>query len=275
MSDIPTPDPGGAAEPAAAEPAPDLPTPAAPDAGAAVEGGELDISTLPAQAQEYIRELREESKGRRIAHDPYDKAFSHFNDAEKEYLLGIVDTLGTDQEAGVQQIENLARQIKGIEDTAAEVAADPALQAEAAAEGLSEQEYRQIVQQEMEAQATIAEVENETRALGFEPGSVEAGILWDTTISMLDRGQDVTMAQVAEMLAPQLGVTIPEADSSTDPEPAPVVAEPEPEFPSTPTIPAGTAGTNAEEKPAPLPLGSQDLTQRVMRRFEQAGQQPG
>lgn len=267
MSDNPTPDaaPEAAPEAAPAEAAPD---PSVQPEAVAEGSGELDIASLPPQAQEYIRELREEAKGGRKAHEPFKAAFSHFNEAEQEYLLNMVDTLGTNQDVGAQAMLELSQRMLGIEQQAEAAAEDSDLQEEAAAEGLSEDQYRELVRQEMQREQDIARVEAETEAVGFDPASDEAEMLWDLAIAL----KEPDLSVVAPILRQKLG--LPEPDAPAE-EPAQIEeAAPAREYPITATAPVGTAGTNAEPQGEIPALGSDALRERVLRRINASGE-PG
>lgn len=235
------------------------------------EGGELDITTLPQAAQDYIHELREEAKDRRKEHEPYKNAFSAYNEAEQEYLLNMVTTLAVDQETGAKAMKELSHRMLGIEEAAEEAANDPALQEEAAKEGLTEEQYRQVVREEMQQEAMFAQIEAETIAVGFTPGTAEANKLWDLAVAL---GED-DLSKVAPIARQALGLPEPEAAEekevlqAADINPAPAES-----FPANAASNAGSDGTNATEKSTPHPIGSPELRDQVTRRIE-AANQPG
>ena len=257
MSDS-TPDAVAEATPETA-PAPEPTTEGGPPVSPApAEGGELDITTLPEQAQEYIKELREESRDRRKAYDPYKMAFAGYNDAEKEYLLEMVGTLSSDQEAGGKQMLDLAQRMLGIEQAAEAVEADPAVQEEAAKAGLTGEEVARMVKEQVEQERMIIEVEEETRALGIDPSTEDALALWDLA-SRLE------IDDLSKVLAIQQTMNGEAPAPAAEPEPAPAA-----EFPATAAVPASTGGGNAEE-PGPIAkLGSDELRAKVQARIAAA-----
>ena len=269
MSDeSPTPEAAPAAEapgPAPAEAAPAV-TEVAPGADPVVESepqGERDITALPEWAQEYVRELREENKGVRKAHEPYKGAFSHYNESEQEYLLSMVDTLGVDQAAGAQAMLSLSQQLLGIEQAGEEAAADPEIVQAAAAEGITAEQVQQIVADTVAKTqndaAIIAEIDAEIVAAGFTPGTKESILLLDTALAW----GEADLTKVAPAVNAHLGLPTPDAPV------AEVVAKPAATFPSTPSV-VSPVGDNFEE-PAAIPkLGSQELRDRVTRRIQEA-----
>lgn len=264
--DISTPEgPGAGAAEAPAAPAPDAPAQPVPEQGAA----ELDIASLPEQAQEYIKELREEAKGYRKTYEPFKKAFQHYNESEQQYLLNMVDVLGTDQDAGAQAMLTLSQQLLGIEQAGEAAAVDPEVQQAAEDMNLTPEAIRQIIREEQQADrqkveedALIAEVEAEAREIGLEPGSEDYYKVLNVAVAM----EEEDLAKVAGMLG---------LAKTAQPEPAPE-PEPEPasEYPVTASVSQGTAGVNAEERQPPPPIGSDALRERVLRRIN-ASDQPG
>ena len=227
--------------------------------------GEVDIASLPPSAQEYIRGLREEAKAGRKTHEPYKKAFESFNEAEQEYLLNMVDTLGVNQEVGARAMQTLSNQLLGIEAEAEAVAADPVVQEEAAAAGLTPIEVQEMIRTEREQEIAIAGVEAETRELGFEPGTPESLKLWDLAYAL----EETDLSKVAPLVHQYFGTAPAESEAAAAPAP-----EPAPEFPVTAGSNAGVGDSNAGD-PQPIPkIGSPEMRERVRRRIE-AGSQPG
>lgn len=265
MSDPVTPD--VPEEPAVVEE-----TPAAP---AEVESEQVDIESLPQAAQDYIHELREEAKDRRKENEPYKNAFSAYNEAEQEYLLNLVTTLAVDQEAGAKVMHELSSQLLGIEEAGEAVLEDPEVQKEAEDAGLSREELVQAVRAEIEQEKMFASIEAETKAVGFEPGTEEAGLLWDLAVAL----DEMDLSKVAPIARQRLGIDEPAAEEAeAAPEEPKEVLQAEDvnpvEYPKTAVANQGTAGTNAEDRPTPPKLGSDELDDRVRRRIE-AMSQPG
>ncbi len=261
------PDVAPVAEPADAEPT--------TEGGAAesqpAEGGELDISTLPQQAQEYIHELRDENRDKRKAHEPYKNAFSAYNEAEQEYLLNMVTTLAVDQESGAQAMLELSQKMLGIEQAAEETVADPQIQQAATEQGMTREELVSTVQQTMEQEKLYAAIEAETIAVGFDPKTVEAGELWDMAVAL----DEMELAKVAPLYRQFKGIPEPEAKEPL--KAADVNPEPEPDpsaFPVTAAANGGSDGTNAEDRQVPHAIGSQELRDQVLRRIA-ASDSPG
>lgn len=237
--------------------------------GEADSGGELDIATLPTQAQEYIRELREEAKAGRKAHQPYKQAFEHFNQAEQEYLLNMVDTLGVNQDVGAQAMRDLSSQLLGIEAEVAEVSADAGVEEAAEEAGLTPAQVQEMIRSEREQEIAIAGVEAETKALGFTPGSPESLKLWDLAYAL----DETDLSKVAPLVHQYFG-TEPapaEGEAATAPEPDP---EPAPEFPVTAAANVGVGDSNPSAPEAIPALNSPEMRERVLRRIEAHGQ-PG
>lgn len=241
------------------------------------ESGEIDLSTLPQAVQDHIHELREEAKDRRKEHEPYKNAFSAYNEAEKEYLLNMVTTLAVDQETGAKAMHELSQRMLGIEEAAEELQSDEAVE-EAKQQGMSEDDYRNMVRQELEQERMFAQIEAETRAVGFEPGTAEANKLWDLAVAL----DEDDLSKVAPIARQALGLPEPE---NAEAQPAPeaegqvlqakdVNPEPAPEFPKTAAVAATGADANPAERPTPPKLDSQEMRDRVARRIAQSNQ-PG
>jgi hypothetical protein len=216
-------------------------------------------STLP-RSLPPNKELREEAKANRKAKEPF-KVFEHFNQAEQEYLLNMVDTLGVNQEAGAQAMLDLGQKLLGIE-AAAEEAVTPEAIEEAKEHGFDEDQYRQMVREEMEQQQQVAAIYAETEAAGFDPESEEAALLWDLAVTL----NEPDLAKVAPIVRERLGLEAPVVEEPV----VEVEEEPAAVFPRTPAIPTGTGGTNAEATPEPPALGSDELRERVARRIRES-----
>jgi len=256
--------------------APVVADPEEPEAAGTGPAEKLDIATLPEQAQEYIRELRDEAKQTRLAADPAKKALAHFNVEEQAYLLQMIDTMGVDEQAGATAFLELGKRMGGIEKEAEEVVADPVMQAAAAEAGISREELVSTVRKEMEQEKAIAVAEAETRSLGFEPYTEEGDKLWDLAIAL----KEDDLSKVAPIARMALGLPEPEGEGQTDfdvgdgVKAADLDLQPTQDFPKTATLPASTSDVSTEERTPPPAIGSQELRERVMRRFEQANK-PG
>lgn len=240
------------AEAPAEQPTSDLP----PQTGE----GEVDISTLPAPVQEYIKELREEARDRRKAHEPFKQVFDQYNARETELLLGMVNDLAVDQTKGATVMLNFAKQLLGDNVTAEEVqAVTEAVEEEAEEKGLTPEQVQQMIREQTEQEKMIARVHDETRKLGFDPQSEQAHKLWDMAISL----QEEDLSKVAPLVHQYFG-TQPETEEEPEPEPEP---KPAGRFPAT----AGRGGsgeTGLPEEPAtPPPVKSDQMRARVMERL--------
>jgi len=229
-----------------------------PESPTPTGGGDVDLASLPAEAQAYIKELREEARDRRKAHEPYKDAFSEYNDSEKEYLLNMVTTLSADQEAGAQTMLELANRMLGVE-AVAEEAVDPEAIEEAKEAGMSEKEYRELVREEVNNERMVLEVKSETQELGIDPESEEAYKLWDlaTRLDMDDLSKVLPIYN-------QMNGIVPEGAGEE------AAAEEEPEFPKTAAVPASTGGANTEDRKAPPKVGSAEMREKVRARIEAA-----
>lgn len=243
------------------------------------EDGQVDLSTLPAPVQEHIRELREEAKNNRVVHDPFKKAFQHFNEAEQQYLLQMIDTMGVDEKAGAAAFVELGiRMGADVPQEAVDTLEDPEVQQAADDAGLTREELVETIRAEVEQDKLIAAAEQETRDLGFEPYTPEADMLWDLAIAM----KEDDLSKVAPVARLALGKEPPAEEAPAEEAPKSgnevqedILGETDvPNFPATPTIPASTGDVNVENQVSIPKLGSDELRDRVMRRFE-AANKPG
>lgn len=229
---------------------------------------EVDISSLPQAVQDHIHELREENKDRRKENEPFKHAFSAYNQAEQEYLLNLITTLAVDQETGAKAMRDLSSQLLGIEEAGEAVLEDADIQEEAAEAGLSREELVAAVRAEIEQEKMFASIEAETKAVGFEPGTEEAGLLWDLAVAL----DEMDLSKVAPIARQRLGIDEPADETPEEPKET-LKAEdinPEPkEFPKTAVVNQGTSGTNHEDRKPPPALGSDELDDRVRRRIQE------
>lgn len=232
------------------------------------EGEKVDIATLPKAAQDYIQELRDENRDRRKANEPYKKAFSEYNESENDYLLNLITTIAGDTEAngrpGAKAMVALGERMQGIEAEAEAAVVDPDVQEKAAEAGMTKDDLVAMVRQEMNQEKMFADIEAETVALGFTPGTPEASKLWDTAVAL----DEEDLSKVAPLVRTALGLDDPVA-----PEP-----EPEPKtsavFPATVASNTNSGDTNSGEKTTPHKIGSDELRAQVLRRIE-AANKPG
>lgn len=61
--------------------------------------------------REYVEKLRAEAAGYRTKLRPYEQAFGDFNDSEKSFLFGMLETLNGDPAAGAVQFRDMAKNI--------------------------------------------------------------------------------------------------------------------------------------------------------------------
>lgn len=233
------------------EPTPGLP----PETGE----GEVDISTLPPAVQSYIKDLREEARDRRKALEPFKQVFDQYNARETDILLTMVNDLAVDQTAGATTMLNFAKQLLGEDVTKEEVqAVSDAVEEEAEKSGLTPEEVQQMIKQQSDQERLIAQVHEQTKALGFDPASEQAHKLWDMAISL----QEEDLTKVAPLVHQYFG-TQPETEEEAEPEPKPAGR-----FPAV----AGRGGsgeTGLPEEPAtPPPVKSDQMRARVMERLK-------
>ena len=208
------------------------------------ESSEVSIDDLPENIKDYIHELREEAKDRRKAHEPYKEAFKDYNDSEKEYLLDLVTTLSTDQEAGAHTMKQLAQHLLGEEVTMEEESVTPEVDTEESSL-YSSDDIAVLVQEEIEKERMVQDVYEQSRALGFEPESPECEVLWDLALTPAINGD---LEKAAELARAYLGDKAP-ANPNAEP-----VVEQQTLFPASATA-AGT-GTVADIEPQEVPRGS-------------------
>ncbi len=240
------------------------------------EEAELDISTLPDQAQEYIHELREESKSRRQENAAIKKVFDTFTPNETQYLLDIIGPLGGDDEAmklGAEKMQVLALQILGeeVEKEVEKEAPSMSVEERGKAAGLTEAEIRSIVQGQTQQDKDVARIHKQTEDLGFELGTDAQRALWDLAVSPAINGDLTKAANALEAIYPEL---MPEdwgVDSDDiDDDPEEEEEAPSPRFAANAA--ASGAGKTAETKEdASIPLlGSDELRAKVRARMEAA-----
>ena len=155
----------------------------------------INIDELPDNIQEYIHELREESKDRRKTYEPYKEAFKEYNDAEKDYLLQLVTTLSTDSTTGATAMKQLAEHLLGEvpEEETMEVPTNEAEESEL----IATSEVSDIVQEALQKEKMIQSVHAESRALGFEPDTPACKVLWDLALTPSINGDLVKAAELA------------------------------------------------------------------------------
>ncbi len=221
------------------------------------ESAEVNVDELPDNIKEYIHELREEAKDRRKTYEPYKEAFKDYNDSEKEYLLDLVTTLSSDQEAGANTMKQLAQHLLGEETTMEEeTLATPEVDAEES-NLYSGEDITTLVQEELEKERLVQDVYEKSRALGFEPESPECEVLWDLALTPAINGD---LEKAAELARAYLGDKAP-ADPNAQP-----VAEQQTLFPASATA-AGT-GTVADIEPQEVPnIKSDSMRDKVLARL--------
>jgi len=234
---------------------------------APVESGEFEIAALPQGAQDYIRELREEARDGRKAHEPYKNAFSAFNEAEQEYLLNMVTTVGVDQDAGAQIMHDLSTKMLGIEKEAEATVEDPVVTEAAEEAGMTREELTATVRAEMQQEQMFAAIEAETRAVGFDPGSKEAGELWDMAVAL----DELDLAKLAPLYRQAKGLDPQEPEAEKEVLQAEDINPSTAEFPATAAATGGGTGdSNAGEQQTIHKIGSPELRAQVLRRIEES-----
>lgn len=236
------------------------------------ESDELDISTLPDKAQEYIHELREESKSRRQEHAQFKKVFDGFTPNETEYLLDIIAPLSGDDEAmklGAEKMKVLAAQILGEDETPEPTEETTTMGVEETTDvvaGLTEDEIREIVTGQSQQDKDVARIHQQTEDLGFELGTDAQKALWDLAVSPAIAGDLKKAANALEAIYPEL---MPEGWGEDEDEADPGDGDEDtPEFPASAA--ASGAGKTAEDKEEmSIPkLGSDALRAKVRARMD-------
>jgi len=218
---------------------------------------DVDVDSLPENIKEYIHELREEAKDRRKAHEPYKEAFKDYNDAEKEYLLNMVNTLSTNQPAGATAMKQLAQHLLG-ENTTPEPEPEVSTSEVEESELIATSEVSDLVQEELRKEKMVQGVHAESRALGFEPNTPECKIMWDLALTPAINGD---LVKAAELARAYLGDDAP-------PNPlAPKEETPSTEFPTSATI-SGSGAITADLEQREVPsIKSDAMRDKVLARL--------
>ncbi len=231
---------------------------------------EIDISTLPEQAQAYIHELREESKGRRKENAEIKSVFDAFTANETEYLMDIIKPLGGNDESmtiGAEKMQALVYQILGEpDDVKTDAAPDLKLveDKEEVVPGLTEEQVREIVTGQTQQDQDVARIHSQTEALGFELDTDGQRALWDLAVSPAINGDLTKAAAALEAIYPEL---MPEGYGTEDNDDDEEDEEPT-KFPaSAPASGAGKTAEVTEAKGIPA-LGSEELRDKVRARME-------
>lgn len=216
----------------------------------------VNVDSLPDNIKEYIHELREEAKDRRKTHEPYKEAFKDYNEAEKEYLLNMVNTLSTNQRMGATAMKQLAQHLLGERDNEPEPEVSESEVEES--ELIATTEVTDLVQEELRKEKMIQGVHAESRALGFEPNTPECKILWDIALTPALNGD---LAKAAELARAYLGDDAP-------PNPLkPIEEKPPTEFPTSATI-SGSGAITADIEGQTVPaIKSDAMRDRVLARL--------
>ena len=220
----------------------------------------VDIDSLPDNIKNYITELREEAKDRRKTHEPYKDAFQYYNDAEKNYLLKVVEAVGTDQEVGAKAMKELAEHLLGETDAPKAEAQEEVRIPEAPEENelVAASEIDAIVQKEIRKDKMVQQVHEESRSLGFEPNTPECKVLWDIALTPALNGD---LKKAAELARAYLGDKAP-ADPNAE-----VVLEQETLFPASATATGtGTVADIEGENPPPA-IKSDAMRDKVLARL--------
>ena len=232
------------------------------NAGAVDEGGQVDISTLPAAVQDHIHSLRDENKSRRLEVDTYKKAFEPYNDTEREYLLQQINALDGDREGAARGLFEFAKALlpEGATQEEIEEAAG-AIEEGAEDEGYTEADLSRLVQAELERERSISQTHEATRALGFEPGTKEAQKLWALAIEL----EEPDLGKIAPLVKQYFGIE----DTAPEPEAEPEVDEDRRAlFPKSAVAAAGNGGTNIPAEQSTPAIKSDAMRQRILDRIK-------
>jgi len=220
----------------------------------------VDIDSLPDNIKSYITELREEAKDRRKTHEPYKDAFQYYNDAEKNYLLKVVETVGTDQEVGAKAMKELAQHLLGEADAPEEATQEEVSIPEVTEEQelIAASEIDTIVQNEIRKDKMVQQVHEESRSLGFEPNTPECKVLWDLALTPALNGD---LQKAAELARAYLGDKAP-ADPNAE-----IVPQQETLFPASATATGSGTVADIEGENTPPAIKSDAMRDKVLARL--------
>jgi len=205
----------------------------------------------------YVKELRDEAAGHRVALKPYKDAFATLSETEITYMLDLVAKISEDQPAAAIEMRDLSYQLAGedafltdvpwaVEDTGGAmpdteetetvpgeqgITAD-ALTAMLDARDAAAAEANTASTTKAQEEAAISEIIAEAEAAGFHPGTKEYAMLMWTASNETD-GDISKAAEVTRQVFPQ---------ATTD---AVVEEAPPSEFPTTATA----GGVSAQPSP--------------------------
>jgi len=217
------------------------------------EEGEEETFSL-----KYVKELREEAAGHRVALKPYKEAFATLSDTEITYMLDLVAKISEDQPAAAIEMRDLSYQLAGedafltdvpwaVEDIGGAmpdteetetvpgeqgITAD-ALTAMLDARDAAAAEANTASTNKAQEEEAIADIIAEASAAGFEPGTKEYAMLMWTASNETD-GDISKAAEVTRQVFPQ-----------ADTDDAVVEEAPPSEFPKT----AVAGGVSAQPSP--------------------------
>ncbi len=221
--------------------------------------------------RDYVEKLRKEAAGYRTALRPFEAAFGDFNDAEKEFLFGMIQALNTDTQEGAKQFRDMAKSImkddfytdltdipvpvdENTEQEAPTKEQEGEDQVSLTPEQLkAELDAREKAQQEAAEKAALdAEIEKvyvEIEEAGFERGSKEFQRALSMGAALTAEGEEVNFADLAPLVRTSLG--LPEPDPAAAEGGAENEGQPDPEQEGSgkehaKTAGAGGAGTAAE-----------------------------
>lgn len=237
-------------------------------------------STLPTDVDELhrmIRELRDESAGRRVKLKPYEDAFGSLRDNERQYLLDVVKLIDRDPDKAAVEFRDTAFRMLGsqekflegldIELPQSEAESDPGepevenesqedddmaqLTPEQLQEILDERDRKAAEaaaqqQQDAEVEAIFAEIEE----LGFERGTVGFMSMLSQAQTLAQAGQDPDFSALAPKIRALHDLPDPESEGGDEEEGAPEAGadeDPDPAFPKTADA-GGAGGAPTEQK---------------------------
>jgi hypothetical protein len=204
----------------------------------------------------YVKELREEAAGHRVALKPYKDAFATLSETEITYMLDLVAKISTDQPAAAIEMRDLSYQLAGEDafltdvpwtveeiggvmpeetDTETKSTTEPltvdAVAAMLDARDAAAAEANTANATKAQEESAIAEIIAEAEAAGFSPGTKEYAMLMWTASNETD-GDITKAAEVTRQV-------FPVADAE------PVEEAPPGEFPTTATA----GGVSAQPSP--------------------------
>lgn len=153
---------------------------ATPEPAEAAPAESSGVDALPAWAQKEIRDARKEAQSLRERAKPFAEVFDGYADDDREVLLTLARLVKEDPTQGASYARQIADVLEGL--TPAEAKAEIAEATAEAGSGLTEERLLQILEEreaKREREAQVLSIEQEAKALGYEPNSKSyVELLW-------------------------------------------------------------------------------------------------